>query len=103
MDGSPINHTITYTSAASGMTCDSANIPASSCINSICRHSFNMSQTTGCQNLLISAAYYGSDLIVSVLSTNVLGNGSSSNITIGIVHVNVYLLMSIPAMPEKSI
>ena len=62
-----------------------------------------MSQTTDCQNLLISAANYGSDLIVSVLSTNVLGNGSSSNITIGIVHMNVYLLMSIPAMPEKSI
>ena len=39
-----------------------------------------MSQIANCQN---SLTVDSSDLIVGVLSTNVLGNGPSNNITIG--------------------
>lgn len=74
LDGSPISHTITYTNATSETTCDSTNILASSCIKGVCRDDFNMSRIANCQNLLTT------DLIVRVLSTNVLGNRPSNNL-----------------------
>ena len=65
----PVSYTITYTDASSGGICGSATIPASSCLNGMCCHSFG-EISPPCSS--------DGDISISVFSTSISGGGSPS-------------------------
>lgn len=69
IDGSSISYTITYMDSASGDLCSSVTIPASSCIDGICNHAFEV-PLSSCPCM---------DINITVYSTNILGNGATSD------------------------
>ena len=70
MNGSASSYIIFYADSVSGAICDSAIIEAQSCKNGICNHLFD-SSSSNCPP--------SSDISISVLATNVLGNGTTSS------------------------
>ena len=69
IDGSATSYTINYADTASGTSCESATIPASSCSGGVCQSVFELSS---------SHCPLSDSITVTVFGTNVLGNGSSS-------------------------
>ena len=61
---------MTYINPASGVSCGSATVPVSSCVNGVCQHSFTYEE---------SACNYSSVINVSISATNVLGRGSATS------------------------
>lgn len=75
IDGSATSYTINYLDSISGDFCSSATIPASSCVDGTCNHTFEVS-TSSCPPCV--------DINITVYSTNILGNGAISDpLTIG--------------------
>ena len=70
VDGSALSYTLTYNNSLSGISCGSATVPASSCVNGVCQHSFTY-EGSAC-----SSASVGVN--VSISAANVLGSGPSS-------------------------
>ena len=64
-----ISYTITYTDVSSQRNCGSATIPASSCLNGTCCHSFG-EISRPCSS--------DGDISISVSSTSILGDGPPS-------------------------
>ena len=64
-----ISYTITYTDASSGRDCGSATLPASSCWNGTCCHTFG-EISPPCSS--------DGDISISVFSTSILGDGPPS-------------------------
>ena len=71
IDGSVRNYTITYFDSTFGSSCGSANIQASSCVDGICAHNFDILQSSSCPP--------STAIIVSVVASNVLGSGPPSS------------------------
>lgn len=80
INGSIEYYTLVY--LASDISCASVNIPASSCAESVCRHTFTLSLST-CQHLLESIQANESNIVVHASGTNIFGRGSLANITFG--------------------
>ena len=68
-DNPPNSYTITYSDAPSGRICGSATIPASSCMNGTCCHTFGE---------ISSPCSSNGDVSISAFATGILGNGPSS-------------------------
>ena len=68
INGSTVSYTVTYINPASGVSCGSATVPVSSCVNGVCQHSFTYEE---------SACNYSSVINVSISATKlyVLGRG----------------------------
>ena len=66
INGSTVSYTVTYINPASGVSCGSATVPVSSCVNGVCQHSFTYEE---------SACNYSSVINISLSATNVLGRG----------------------------
>lgn len=69
IDGSVLSYAISYSDSVSGISCGSTIISASSCDHGKCSDVFEVS-TSLCPPLV--------DIIVTVLATNVFGNGPTS-------------------------
>ena len=65
----PVSYTITYTDVSSQRNCGSATVPASSCLNETCCHSFG-EISPPCSS--------DGDISISVFSTSILGDGLPS-------------------------
>ena len=65
----PISYTITYSDASSGRICDSAAIPASSCLNHLCCHTFGEISPSCSSN---------GDISITLFATSILGDGPPS-------------------------
>ena len=86
INGSDTSHTITY-SNRNGDSCGSVTFPTNSesCGEGTCRHLFNVSS---------SSCPPSDDIIVTLLATNVFGNGPmSDSITVGKLCIGVLLYM----------
>jgi hypothetical protein len=69
------SYTISYVDSTYGGVCGLATVLATSCVNGLCRHTFDVSSSS-CPPL--------SNINVTVFGTNQLGNGSTSlPVTIG--------------------
>jgi hypothetical protein len=76
IEGSTISYTITYVDSISGDFCNSVTIPASSCIDGMCNHTFEVT---------LSSCPPCVDINITVYATNILGNGAISDpLTIGL-------------------
>ena len=69
IDGSPNVYTIIYSELMSGKLCGLFTVQASSCVDERCVHKFNISSSS------CSISY---DISVSMFSTNIFGEGPSS-------------------------
>ena len=87
IDGSAISYTITYMDSITGDPCSLATITASSCVEGICKHTFEVS---------LSSCPPCVDINVTVYATNILGNGAiiSDPITIGCFEWSIKVLYS---------
>ena len=79
VDGSPLYYTVTYSNAIfyqNVTICGSNNISSSSCLRGVCSSSLPLYcyQISGAIN-------------ISVFASNILGNGLTSSISIGIIYV----------------
>ena len=70
IDDIEISYALTYINSVSGVSCGSATVPASSCVNGVCQHSFTY-EGSAC-----SSASVGVN--VSISAANVLGGGPAS-------------------------
>ena len=68
IDGSPISYNITYADLNSGGTCGTFTIPATTCQDSVCLHTYQIT----------SPCLPNEGIAISVLSTNILGSGPPS-------------------------
>lgn len=73
IDGSAIYYTIRYINSDTGVRCSSVSIQSSSCINGLCHHVFDVSQSS-CEPL--------TNISIVVVSSNVLGDGTPSPATL---------------------
>ena len=69
MDSPPLSYTITYTDSSSGSICGSVSIPASSCSNGLCCHTFGE---------ISSPCSPDGDISIFVFATSALGDGPLS-------------------------
>ena len=68
-------YTVTYVDSNFGAVCGLATVSATSCVNGLCSHTFDVT-TSSCPPL--------SNINVTVFGTNQLGNGSTSHpVTVG--------------------
>ena len=82
IDGSATSYTITYADSLSGSTCSSSTISASLCESGTCRHLYQVSNSS-CPPCV--------DINITVFASNILGNGSTSDvITIGCLYIVYY-------------
>ena len=75
MAGSTLFYTITYSDYTLGSVCSSTVVPASSCNSGICRHVFDVTDSS-CPTVL---AYN-----ISVAASNLIGSGYPSRVTLSI-------------------
>ena len=71
-----VNYTVEYIDTISGKVCQTADIDIQHSCNEeeVCKHEYNLS---------LSSSHHEADIIVSASATNLLGNGSPINITVG--------------------
>ena len=69
IDGSPTFYNITYSDTTFGSTCGLATIPAFSCEDGICTHTFD---------IFTSSCSPSTGITVTVFAMNILGNGPTS-------------------------
>ena len=70
IDGSALSYTLVYNNSVSGDGCGSATIPASSCIDQACRHSFTYDES--------DCSSPSTDINITISATNILGIGLPS-------------------------
>ena len=70
IDGSALLYTLVYNNSVSGEGCGSATIPAFSCVDGVCWHSFTYEES-GCSSP-------STDINITILATNILGIGLPS-------------------------
>ena len=70
IDGSALSYTLVYNNSVSGNGCGSATIPASSCVDQVCRHSFTYDES-GCSSP-------STDINITISAANILGIGPPS-------------------------
>ena len=68
-DNPPTSYTITYSDALSGSICGSATVPAYSCMNGTCCHTFGE---------ISSPCSSNGDISVAVFAMSIVGDGPSS-------------------------
>lgn len=73
IDDSIRSYTIVYQNSESDSSCWSATIPASSCVDDVCRHTFTH-ELSPCSSISSH-----SRVNFTILATNVLGNGPASS------------------------
>ena len=73
IDGSAFSYTVIYSDSISGILCSSETIPSSACVEGICIHSSTVDYHS------VSGCFTSDTVSVTVLATNVLGNGSLSD------------------------
>ena len=86
IDGSAVSYTLAYNDSISGVSCGSATVPASSCVDGVCQHSFTYEESA-CSSPSIGVN-------VTISAANVLGSGPASypNTVEGAYMYNVILL-----------
>ena len=86
IDGSALSYSISYYDSTSNILCGSAIIRPSSCINGTCRHVFD---------LALSSCIMGTKYFLTVMATNVFGNGPVSNYSVSVIdpdeNINRYI------------
>lgn len=70
IDGSALSYTLSYNDSLSGDSCGSATVPASSCVDGLCQHSFTY-EGSACNSASVGVN-------VSISAANVLGSGPAS-------------------------
>ena len=71
IDGSATSYTLTYYNSVSGIICGSAIVPASTCVDGMCRHFFTYKEST-CNSPSVSVN-------VTISAANLLGSGPPSH------------------------
>ena len=75
INGSALSYSISYYVSTSNILCGSAIIRPSSCVNGTCRHIFD---------LALSSCIMGTKFILTVMATNVFGDGPVSNYSVSV-------------------
>ena len=76
IDGSALSYSISYYDSTSNILCGSAIIQPSSCVNGTCRHIFD---------LALSPCIMGTKFTLTVVATNVFGDGPISNYSVSLI------------------
>ena len=71
IDGSAILYSLAYNNSVSGVSCGSATVPASSCVDEVCRHSFTYEES--------SCGSPSTDINITISAANILGVGPPSD------------------------
>ena len=71
INSSVISYTVNYTDSSTGISCGYGTVPATSCINGVCSHEFNVSASSRCPP--------EANFTVKVFGTNTLGDGPTSD------------------------
>ena len=94
IEGSALSYTLSYNNSLSGVSCGSAIVPASSCVDGLCQHSFTYEG---------SACHSAFGVNVSISAANVLGSGPASypNTVQGTIYIWILLLLFFPQCKIK--